>query len=222
MSISFINGIGNSLGISNLNQNIASIADGASAFLDGGALAIDTSIVALEVTAAVIGGESGVAACPLCSPITGPVGSILGFEIVDVATKPLLGTANAMAGASTLATATSDLLTGESSIEIYAHGNARGAYANIDGYVGQDTYISTALTVAGSIAPNAPASIPFQAGSVANDLGLFHQGPKLINMGNQISRFDRGLGTIVKSFGQGVSLLPSSIPFSFKNLTIWK
>jgi hypothetical protein len=79
-----------------------------------------------------------------------------------------------MATTSSLLTGLSDVLTGDTSLDVTATINPDGSGGlNFSGQIGVNTYTSAALTVVGNAAPFGIISAPIQAAACANDIGLF-------------------------------------------------
>jgi RHS repeat-associated protein len=170
---------GNMIEIQNLNGKMPAILDNLATACDTLALAIDAAVAVADITAAVIGGTSGVviagaAAGPEATPITGPGGAAIGAILTDLALKPLTIAANILATVSTVATAESDLFTGENNFIGSLKIGSSGMSLDTDIYIGRDTYTSGYLTTLGWAIPYGGLSMPVQGVALANDFDFYN------------------------------------------------
>ena len=173
----FVNSVLNSVGVN--STNVVNGLNTASTILDVVGLVIDTAIATGDVVSAVNGAfTGGFASIPEAgapSVVTVPAGAAVAmgaFELNPV-TRGAMNAGNILASASTLLTAASDVIAGETNVAL-SLGDNGFSYASS---IGRDTFTSGVSCLAGWFSPIGLISAPLAAIPVANDFGLLYTGP---------------------------------------------
>jgi hypothetical protein len=172
-----VNSALNSLGLN--SNNVVNGLSTASTILDGAGLAIDTVIAAGDIISgvggALTGGFASIPEAGAPSVVTVPAGAAVSmgaFELNPL-TRGALMLGNGLATLSTVFTAASDVIAGESNVVASLSENGFSYNSSI----GRDTFTSGVSCVAGWISPIGLTSAPIAAIPFANDLGILYTGP---------------------------------------------
>jgi hypothetical protein len=154
--------------------------------------AIATGDVVSAVYGAFTGGYASIPEAGAPSVVTVPAGAAVymgAFELNPV-TRGAMNAGNILATASTLLTAASDVITGETNVAISLGENGFSYTSSI----GRDTLTSSAFCLAGWFSPIGLTSAPLAAVPVANDFGILYTGPfSVIPQSIQMISIDIGM-----------------------------
>jgi RHS repeat-associated protein len=163
--------------------DVSNFLDTTATVLDTVDLGIDSAIAVGDVVSGAIGGivGAGIAVPEGGAPavVTGPAGALLGVGLFELNPVVRLATAagNGLASLSTLATATSDVITGDTNVAGSLSVSESSVQISQSSSIGRDTLTSGGLSLLGWASPIGVTSALLQTAAVANDIGLVYQGP---------------------------------------------
>jgi hypothetical protein len=180
---STIDRIGEQFGIENFSQIASEATSTAGLILDTTAEAVDFAASAIVTTGIAFGATSGaVIALPGggTALVTGGTGASVGWAMTEIGVRPLIMTGNILASFATLATMSSELISGETSFEAILSIDSGGFDLCGHLVIGSASQVSILATAAGWIVSLSYLSLGIQTMAVLGDLGVISPKPIVI------------------------------------------
>jgi RHS repeat-associated protein len=179
-----VNRVGERLGVENASDIVSGAMSNIGLGLDIAAGAVDFAASAIVTTGIVVGATGGaVITLPGggTAVVTGAAGASVGWATAELGVKPLILAGNALASLATLATVSSELISGNTGFESALGISAEGVEMSSQVAIGSASQVSTWATTAGWISPLAYPSLGIQTVAILGDLGVVSPPP--INIG---------------------------------------
>jgi hypothetical protein len=171
---------GENLGVKNASKTVSGAASTIGLGLDIAAEALDLAASAIVTTGIGVGATGG-AAVTLpgggTAVVTGVAGASVGWATAEIGVRPLLTAGNFLASGATLATVSSELISGDTGFKSTISIETGRVELNSQVAVGSASQVSAFATTAGWISPLAYSSLLIQTGAVLGDLGIISPPP---------------------------------------------
>ncbi|MFZ6021256.1 MAG: hypothetical protein ACOYXO_16790 [Chloroflexota bacterium] len=153
--------------------------------LDIAAGVIDFAASAI-VTSGIVVGATGGAVLTLpgggTAIVTGTAGASMGWMTAELGVKPLILAGNALASLATLATVSSELISGDTGFEFSLGVSEKGVEMSSQVTIGSASQVGTWATAAGWVSPLAYPSLGIQTVAILGDLGMVSPPPISIGL----------------------------------------
>ena len=172
-------------GVKNASDVLSSAMSIIGLGLDIAAGAVDFAASAIVTTGIVVGATGGaVITLPGggTAVVTGAAGASVGWATAELGVKPLILAGNALASLATLATVSSELISGDTGFESALGISAEGVEMSSQVAIGSASQVSTWATTAGWISPLAYPSLGIQTVAILGDLGVVSPPPISIGL----------------------------------------
>jgi RHS repeat-associated protein len=180
-----VNRVGERLGVENASDIVSGAMSNIGLGLDIAAGAVDFAASAIVTTGIVVGATGGaVITLPGggTAVVTGAAGASVGWATAELGVKPLILAGNALASLATLATVSSELISGDTGFESALGISAEGVEMSSQVAIGSASQVSTWATTAGWISPLAYPSLGIQTVAILGDLGVVSPPPISIGL----------------------------------------
>ncbi|HXF84636.1 MAG TPA: RHS repeat-associated core domain-containing protein [Anaerolineales bacterium] len=183
--------IGKRLGVENASQIVSEAVSTMSLGFDIAAEVVDFAASAIVTTGIIVGATAG-AAITLpggeTAVVTGVAGASVGWATTELGVKPLILAGNALASLATLATVSSELISGDTGFEATLGISAEGVKMSSQVVIGSASQVSILATTAGWISPLAYPSLGMQTVAIMGDLGVISPPPINIEFAASLSK----------------------------------
>ena len=179
-----VNRVGEKLGVENASDIVSDAMSTLGLGLDIVAEVVDFAASAIVTTGIVVGATAGVIITLPgggIAAVTGSAGASVGWATAELGVKPLILAGNALASLATLATISSELISGDTGFETTLGISSAGIELTSQVVVGSTSQVSTWATAAGWISPLAYPSLAIQTVAILGDLGVV--APRPISIG---------------------------------------
>ena len=170
-----IDQIGKTVGVESASEIASDAMASVGLGLDVTAEVVDAAASTI-VTAAIIEGGTGGAVITLpgggTAVVTGGLGAAVGWAIAEIGVRPMILAGNIIATVATIATLSSDVISGESGIETAFTLGASDTEFSGRLSLGSASQVSTFASTAGWLSPLAYPSLAIQTSAVLGDLGV--------------------------------------------------